>query len=202
MPTHAIEAFKNRHAGKRLFILASGPSLNALDLSPLQRRITMGLNRSVLTFPETYYHCVMDRRLFDLYGEELRRTRQLFTVENRPFGIALRNLAAEGFSWDLADGIFTGYTISYVALQLAVYMGFAEVYYLGLDLRHQSGKTHFFGRDEVSANYEDTEFPKMARMFAHASELLRDHPIKVFNCSPISAIDCFPYMEYEEAVAR
>ncbi len=202
MPPHAIEAFKNRHAGKRLFILASGPSLNDLDLSPLDRRITMGLNRSVLVYPDTYYHCVMDQRLFDLFGDELRKTRQLFTVENRPFGIALKNRAADGFSWDLAEGIFTGYTISYFALQLAVYMGFAEVYYLGLDLRHQSGKTHFFGRDEVSGNHENTEFPKMARMFERAAELLRDHPIKVFNCSTITTIDCFPYMDYEEAVTR
>ena len=197
---HEIEAFKGRHKGKRLFILASGPSLGDVDLSRLDRRITMGLNRSVLVYPETYYHCVMDQRLFELHGDLLKKTRQLFTVEGRPFGIHLKNRAAEGFSWNLTQGIFTGYTIAYFALQLAVYMEFAEVFYLGLDLKHQGRSTHFFGRDEVSSNHENTEFPKMIRMLTQAMELLKECPIKVYNCSPVSTLKCFPFMSYEEAV--
>ena len=195
-----IEAFKGRHKGKRLFILASGPSLGELDLSGLDRRITMGLNRSALVFPNTYYHCVMDQRLFELHGDLLHKTRQLFTVEGRPFGIQLKNLAADGFSWDLKKGIYTGYTIAYFALQLAVYMEFAEVFFLGLDLKHQGRNTHFFGRDEVSANHENTEFPKMEKMLTHASELLREHPIKIYNCSPDSTLTCFPRMSYDKAI--
>jgi len=196
-----IAQFKNRHAGKRLFILASGPSLSSHDLSKLDRRITMGLNRSLLVYPYTYYHCVLDQRLFDMYPEELKKTRQLFTLQDRPFGIRLPNLAAEGFSWDLTEGIHTGYTIAYFALQLAVYMGFAEVYYLGLDLKHDKGKTHFFGRDEVSANHENTEFPKMKRMMDFAAILLKPHPIKVYNCSTNTDLKCFPYKSFDEAVA-
>lgn len=199
---HEIEKFKGLHRGKRLFVLASGPSLNACDLTKLERRITMGLNRSVLVYPETYYHCVMDQRLFDLYGELLGRTRQLFTVEGRPFGIRLKNLAAEGFSWDLAEGIYTGYTIAYFALQLAVYMGFSEVFYLGLDLRHEQGKTHFFGRDEASARHEETEFPKMTKMLRYGAEAIKDRGVRVYNCSPVSDLDCFPFVPYDEAVAR
>lgn len=202
MATHDIETYKGLHRGKRLFILASGPSLNQCDLSQLNRRITMGLNRSVLVYPETYYHCVMDQRLFDLYGDLLQKTRQLFTVEGRPFGIRLKNLAAEGFSWDLAEGIYTGYTIAYFALQLAVYMGFEEVFYVGLDLRHEGRHTHFFGRDEASATHEQTEFPKMAKMLQRAARLLENHPIRIYNCSPISNVDCFPHLPFEEAVRR
>ena len=61
-----IGDFKDLHRGKRLFILCSGPSLNTLDFSKLERRIVMGLNRSFLAVPHTHYHCAMDRRLFDL----------------------------------------------------------------------------------------------------------------------------------------
>ena len=38
-----VSDFKDMHRGKRLFILASGPSLESLDLTPLRRRIVMGL---------------------------------------------------------------------------------------------------------------------------------------------------------------
>jgi hypothetical protein len=198
----SIEKYKGLHRGKRLFILASGPSLGDLDLSQLDRRITMGLNRSVLVYPNTYYHCVMDQRLFDMYGDELHKTRQLFTVEERPFGIKLKNLAADGFSEDLTQGIYTGYTIAYFALQLALYMQFKEVFYLGLDLKNDRGRTHFFGRDEASGNHDQTEYPKMAKMLDYASRRLRKHNITVYNCSPVSTLKCFRQISYEEALRR
>ena len=79
-------------------------------------------------------------------------------------------------------------------------MEFAEVFFLGLDLKHQGRNTHFFGRDEVSANHENTEFPKMEKMLNRAAALLRARPIKIYNCSPISSLTCFPHMSYDEAV--
>ena len=79
-----ISDFKDIHRGKRLFILASGPSLESLDLTPLRRRIVMGLNRSFLAYPDTYYHCAMDGRLFDEYEDLLRKTRYLFILETAP----------------------------------------------------------------------------------------------------------------------
>jgi len=66
MATDDISKFKNLHQGKRLFVLASGPSLSSFDLSKLDRRITMGLNRSFMVYPYTYCHCVRDQRLFDM----------------------------------------------------------------------------------------------------------------------------------------
>lgn len=66
----------------------------------------------------------MDQRLFDELPEVLHQTRYLFTLEGRPGGIPLRLLGSEGFSWDLEQGIYSGYTVSYLALQVAVCMGF------------------------------------------------------------------------------
>lgn len=196
-----IEEFKNIHVGKRLFILASGPSLADLDLSKLQRRMVMGLNRSFLVYPDTHYHCCMDHRLFDLYQVEMKKTRYLFTLQNRPFGIPMNLLGSEGFSHDLKEGIYSGYTISYLALQVAVYMGFSEIFYLGLDLKHRAGNTHFFGKDFHSRNHEDTEFPKMKKMLTKGAEEVAKLGIRVYNCSPETDITCFPYVSYAEAIA-
>ena len=111
-----ISDFKDLHRDKDVFILASGPSLRQMDLTPLRRRIAIGLNRSSLIFPETLYHCTMDERLFADYHEVLRKSRYLFTLENRPFGIPIRLLGSEGFSYDLNEGIYSGYTVTYFAL--------------------------------------------------------------------------------------
>lgn len=195
-----IEDFKNLHRGKTTFIMASGPSIAQMDLSPLERRIVIGLNRSSLVFPDTHYHCTMDERLFVEFKDVLSKSRYLFTLEDRPFGMPIKLLGSEGFSFDLAKGIYSGYTVSFFALQVAVYMGFSRIFYVGLDLKHQPGMTHFFGRDPVSNNHEKTEFPKMLRMLEYAAEVLADTDVRVYNCSPDTSLTCFERVPFEWAL--
>lgn len=197
-----IADFRNVHDGKRVFILASGPSLLQHDLSRLTRRLVMGLNRSVWAYPDAHYHCTMDQRLFDEFPEALGATRYLFTLEGRPFGIPLRLLGSEGFSEDLAEGIYSGYTVSYFALQVAIYMGFREVFFLGLDLCHQADQTHFFGHDFRSRTHVETEFPRMSRMLACGAERAARLGVRVYNCSPTSSLQCFERVTFDEALAR
>ncbi|MFT4579760.1 MAG: hypothetical protein ACI9UO_002607 [Nitrospinales bacterium] len=196
-----ISTFKDLHAGKKLFILASGTSLASHDLSLLKNKIVMGLNRSILVYPEPYYQCVFDHRLFDLYHDGLKKARQLFTLEDRPFGQPIKLLGGDGFSWNLEEGIYSGYTISYFALQLAVYMGFKKIFFLGLDLKHDGPKTHFFGQDPQTINHENTEFPRMMTMLQQGANVLADTGIEVYNCSPISTFNAFPRMDFGDATA-
>ena len=195
-----ISYYKNLHQGKNLFILASGPSLNDLDLSLLKNKIVMGLNRSILVYPTPYYQCVFDYRLFDLYLDSLKSVRQLFTLEGRPLGLPLKLLGGEGFSTDLEEGIYSGYTISYFALQVAVYMGFKRIFFLGLDLKHNGPKTHFFGQDPQTMNHEETEFPRMKKMLDFGAQTLANTDIEVFNCSPTSNLDSFKKLSYLETL--
>ncbi len=199
---HTIAEFKNVHDGKRLFVLASGPSLARIDLSRLQRRIVMGLNRSTWAYTDSHYHCTMDQRLFDECADALKATRYLFTLEGRPFGIPLRLLGAEGFSEDLTEGIYSGYTVSYFALQVAIYLGFKEIFYLGLDLKHDAGKTHFFGDDFRSRNHIETEFPRMRRMLTSGAEQAARLGVSVYNCSPDSTLEGMEQMSFDQALAR
>ncbi len=194
-----IQDFKNIHRDKNLFILASGSSLNDCDLSKLKNKIVMGLNRSFKAYPEPYYHCVMDLRLFEMYNQEFRKARYLFTLEGRPFGVPIKLLGAEGFSFDLEEGIYTGYTICYLAMQLACYMGFKKIFFLGLDLKHEGYNTHFFGHDANTAgtSYEESEFVKMKRMLEQGAKTLRDQGYRVYNCSPVSNLKNFEKVDYE-----
>lgn len=196
-----IVDFNSLHAGRRVFILASGPSLAKVDLGRLSRRMVIGLNRSFLVYPDAHYHCTMDQRLFDEYPHELQRSRYLFTLEGRPFGIPLHLLGSEGFSFDMQKGVYSGYTVSYLALQLAAYMGFKEIFFLGLDLKHAPGQTHFFGWDYHSEKHESTEFPKMGRMLTYGVETLRNAGVSVYNCSPESTLEGLPHFSLDRALA-
>lgn len=202
MALNKIGDFKNLHEGKRLFILSSGPSLAALDLTPLRRRLVMGLNRSAILYPDTNYHCTMDTRIFTEFPDMLKKSRYLFTFEDRPFGIPLKLLGAEGFSFDLAKGIYSGYTVSYFALQVAAYMGFRQIFYLGLDLKNQGDKTHFFGHDFHSRLHDQAEYPRMRKAFAQAVAPLAKLGIEVYNCSPDSTLECFKKVSFAWAIAQ
>lgn len=197
-----IKKFKGLHKSKHVFIIASGTSLNNLDLEPLNRRLTIGLNRSFMAFENSYYHCAFDYRLFEMYPEQLKSSRYLFTLEDRPFGIPLKLLGSKGFSWDLTEGIYSGYTISYFALQLAVYMGFEEIYFLGLDLKNTKQNTHFFGRDFASVDHDKGEYQKMKNSFDEIAPILKMKGISVYNCSPDSELKCFPYVDYNLAIKK
>jgi hypothetical protein len=177
------------------------PSISDIDLAPLGRRLTIGLNRSFLLYPDTTYNCTMDQRLFDEYADQLRKTRYLFTLEGRPWGIPIAMLGANGWNIDLTQGIYSGYTVSYFSLQLAIYMGFVEVVYLGLDLQHSEGKTHFFGADFHSRDHEQTEFPKMTRMMEQGAARAEAMGVKVYNCSPVSNLRGFRRISFEDAIA-
>jgi hypothetical protein len=196
-----ISDYKNLHLGKKLFILASGPSLNDLKLSLLKNKIVMGLNRSILVYPAPYYQCVFDHRLFDLYFDSFKEVRKLFTLEDRPLGLPLKLLGGEGFSTDLEEGIYSGYTISYFALQVAVYMGFKKIFFLGLDLKHSGPKTHFFGQDSQTVNHEQTEFPKMLKMLDFGANFLASMDVEVYNCSLNSTLHSFQKISYLQAIS-
>jgi hypothetical protein len=113
----------------------------------------------------------------------------------------MKLLGSEGFSDDLKSGVYSGYTISYLALQVALYMGFREVVYVGLDLHHKDGKTHFFGNDFHSRNHEDTEFPRMKRMLEFGVKEAAARGVKVFNCSPLSTLEGFTRLSFDAALA-
>ncbi len=193
--------YKNLHEGKNLFILASGPSLEQQDLSLLKNKMVMGLNRSILIYPAPYYQCVFDQRLFELYSDALKKVRRLFTLEDRPWGLPLKLLGGDGFSLDLEKGIYSGYTISYFALQVAVYMGFKKIFYLGLDLQHKGSQTHFFGQDPLTINHEATEFPRMLKMLDYGAAIVAQSGVEVYNCSPTTTLKTFTKMDYLKAVS-
>ena len=131
----------------------------------------------------------------------MRKTRFLFTLQDRPWGLEIPLLGSEGFSEDLSSGIYSGYTIAYFALQIAVYMGFKQIFYLGLDLKNQGSTTHFFGHDFHSRNHDSTEFPRMKRMLEYGIKYLADFDIEVYNCSPVCELDSIPRAPFEWAIS-
>ncbi|MBX3732119.1 MAG: hypothetical protein KF791_05950 [Verrucomicrobiae bacterium] len=152
-----ILALKNRHAGRRAFVLGNGPSLKVADLDRLEQEITFASNKVYLAFDQTAwrptYYSVCDKlvarnnaqtiaatplnRLMsdavrDFFGPDLPATwvRELSVPPGEPDTV-------HPFSDNLLVGHYGGCSIVFNQLQMAYYMGIREVILIGLDFSFQ-----------------------------------------------------------------
>ncbi len=141
-----LREYKNIHRGKRCFIIGNGPSLKQMDLSLLKNEITFGMNRIYMVFQEmgfaTSYYVCMNDLVVEQCAEDIARlqvpkflswrgrqwvnpddnTQYLYTTYTGPH-----------FSSDITGRVWESATVTFVALQLAYYMGFKTVYLIGVD---------------------------------------------------------------------
>ena len=146
-----LEAYQDIHRGKRCFIIGNGPSLRQTDMSLLRGEITFGLNRIYLAFNElgftTSYlvavndlvleQCAQDMSQLPLPKFVTWRARGWFRgggkEEQETIFLDTDFTGEENFCPDATGRIFEGFTVTYVALQLAYFMGCQQVYLVGVD---------------------------------------------------------------------
>jgi hypothetical protein len=143
-----IERLRDRHRGHRCVLMGNGPSLARMDLAPLKDEITFGLNRIYLLFDHlpftpTYYVAVNELVLAQFVDEirALPIPKFLNWNQRRHFApgdpdtcfLKTRLGLADAFGRDLTKPLSSGGTVTYVALQVAYYLGFDEVILIGVD---------------------------------------------------------------------
>ena len=140
-----LAQYEDKHLGQRCIIIGNGPSLNKMDLSFLKNEITFGLNRIYLMFDKwnftpTYFVSV-NPLVLEQSAEKISKIsstkflsfkgQEFFKTKNEI--IFLKSVGTPSFSRDPHGGIWEGHTVTYVAMQLAFYMGFDEVILIGVD---------------------------------------------------------------------
>ena len=140
-------AFKDKHKGQRCVIIGNGPSLNQMDLSFLKNEICFGLNKIYLGFEKwrfipTYYVAV-NRLVIEQNAEDILKIPCPKFLSNRGvpyllpqddiFFIKTNPPPDVPFSSDPTQGLNEGSTVTYIAMQLAYYMGFETVILIGVD---------------------------------------------------------------------
>jgi len=194
--------YRNRLRSRRLFIVASGPSLADVDAARLDGELVMTINDALLKFPRAQYAAIMDARKLHELHLELLDVQGLFTLAGNSYGTEVKLLGTEGFSEDLEQGVYSGYTTAYFALQIAVYMGVREIYYLGLDLGNTEKQSHFFGSRSLQDRDRPEVYAKMRQSFEGVAERLKEMGVAVYNCSRVSTLSCFPHRALDDVLAE
>lgn len=156
---------KDKYKGQRCFVIGNGPSLRKEDLERLKSEITFGVNGVYQVFFETswrptYYVCIdyygyaldhekingieaekkfipIERALAagKIYDEVIYYNRMVNYVDIKQDKI-LRSKEFK-FSENVEEVVFGGQTVLYDVLQFVVYMGFSEIYLLGVDCNYK-----------------------------------------------------------------
>ncbi len=142
-----LRQYENTHQNERCFIIGNGPSLRSTDLSRLLDEFTFGLNRIYLLFPElgftTSYLVSVNDLVLEQCAAEMQalalprfitwRSRFWFKPDPQLIYLDTDFTGPENFCRKLTGRIFEGFTVTYVALQLAFHMGFKEAILVGVD---------------------------------------------------------------------
>ena len=143
-----IRAWKDRFSGQKAVILCNGPSLNAVDFDEMDKHriFTFGLNKINLIFSKTDFrpsvivavnpHVIVQNAGFynettlPLFLDAKARTRIKFRKN-----ICFLHSAevCKKFARDCSISVFQGFSVTYVAMQLAFHMGFKNIALVGCD---------------------------------------------------------------------
>src|SRR3546814_724791 len=174
-----LEYFYNRFKGKRCFIIGNGPSLNKIDLSLLRNEYSFAVNSFYYKTRETGFRptffVVEDSSVIKENKEEIisyeapfkffpsiyrslhpKQPGTYFFRINRGFyEKASPNYAIPRFSTDITKGAFCGQSVTYINLQLAYYMGFTEVFLIGMDFNYEIPASHKRTGDVLLSDTDD-----------------------------------------------
>ena len=141
-----LVALKDTHEGERCIIIGNGPSLKNTDLSKLKGSFTIGMNRFYMAFPDLGFSTSCLLTVNDLVIEQCAQDLRTLTIptfvswRGRKWIEPSPNLHYIHTSYNLphfngnaAGRLWEGATVTFVAMQLAYFLGFKQVVLIGVD---------------------------------------------------------------------
>jgi hypothetical protein len=220
--------FRDMHKGQDCFIIGNGPSLNNMDLSLLNNYHTFGLNKIHLLLDEVGlhldYHVAVNPYVIQQSATEFQSlsctsflsyqaAKHVVTPSDNTYYIAT-SPKPYTFVEEITDSICEGYTVTYVAMQIAYYMGFENVFLIGVDhkftVNGEPNSLEFMEGEDM--NHFSPEYFKNKEWHLpdlEASELSY-HMARffytragrnIFDATEEGLLDVFPKISYEEALS-
>jgi len=234
----ALRTLKDKFKGKRCFIVGNGPSLNKCDLSLLENEYTFGVNgifykTEEMGFKPTFYmvedgHVVDDNlekiNAYDkprykffpsLYKEKIIKTDNtyFFAADLGFYRGNHPSFEIPRFSYDFSEVGYCGQSVTYLNMQLAYYLGFTEVYLIGMDFSYQiretdeaRGATLVSNEDDINhfhpdyfgkgKKWHDPKVHNVAKNYEFAKEQFEKDGRKIYNATIGGKLEIFERVDY------
>ncbi len=233
-----FKSLKGKYAGKRIFIIGNGPSLNMQPLYLLKDEYTMCFNRFPLmneriNWVGNFYTVVDDLVIKDMHDEINKEivpsVNQAFFPDIHPSNVTIKGKLinnAENVLWFYADrsefsdkmpacGI--NKTVVNAGVQIAAWMGFAEIYLIGVDMtfgdqKIKKANSRNWEASENDPNHFDPRYfskgrkyhnPGVAEMLEKFEECRRffdSRNISIYNAGYGGKLEAFPRVKFEEVL--
>ena len=224
-----IKKFADCHHGERCFIIATGPSLSIVDIEKLNNEVTFGMNSICKLFGQTFwrptYYGIQDRQVYEKLEAELIKNfdsdeynDRIFVADelSKYYAIPDRfiqfpyngNYHIYGRDYDdyyvkFSDNayqvVYDGYTITYSLIEIAVYMGFKEIYLLGTDcLYNSSGKNHVVESGFIPRNHYQNAYERLIVGYNGVKKYMDSHDVNIYNATRGGALEVFPRVEFDQ----
>lgn len=214
-----IRSFKDKYYGKRCFIIGGAPSLNEMDLSMLNDEYTFIVNRGYLlkklNLNRSTFHVSTDYGFDKEFKDEIDTnfSKYYISLKNSKHSVKENSIKISAKSWslenkgkffekDAARKLYLGQTVISGVLQLAYYMGFKEIIFIGVDLSFEGKDSdHFYEMSKEESNRSIHHSLKnkkdMYTWLEKSYKYLRDENIKILNASPAkSSLDFMKKVNY------
>lgn len=233
-----LAAYKDKYKGQRCVVIGNGPSLTPQDLDMLKDEITFASNRIYNLYDKTSWRptflCAQDHVVLESIRENLPQVAkeseltilaasayemyQDAGIENLVW-MPLRFIPPKKnryrFSADATQEVVEGLTITYSCMQLAAYMGFTEIYLLGIDHNYSieidkngkivkqdtSVKDYFQGSAETKPG-NPPQVIEMTYAYMSAEPYSRDHGFRIFNATRGGKLEVFERKNFDEVFGK
>ena len=229
-----LKQFKNKYKGQRCFLIGNGPSLNIEDVQKLKNEKTFVVNAFVkamdeISFKPTFYG-IIDGECMDLFGDAIlecgienifftkrhlkkQHYKQLQAINAYEYPqmqtgkriYCFSNIPSD-FSEDITKNVYWGYTVVYSMLQIINYMGFKDVYLLGMDCAYKPGEKCF--KDHRSAEQiskgmyagKNGAVDKFIVAYEKVKEYSLRHEMNIYNATRGGMLEVFQRVDLDEVL--
>ena len=183
----------------RIFILASGPSLDGFNLRKLDNETTLGINYICRYYKPTVL-LFGDLEVYTSHKDIIDAMDCIKVTKDTNPGLpgVYRVPISQTFNGEegLSKGLYTDFLTGFMAISLAIALGFDEIYLLGYDGKFKDGQGHFYSKDfRHRGDGKENIFISSINMYKPFADWYG-----IYNCSPISAIPYFPKIDIDKVL--
>lgn len=231
-----IAELKNKYLNEECFIVGNGPSLTTKDLELLKDKYSFAANMIYSLFDKTvwrptFYVCI-DRDGYKLLGDKLKDIdgKKLFydisakryikqpVSKNLYYMFVDTNFVAipganmhPYVSEDISQKVSDGKTVTFISIQLAIYMGFKKIYLIGVDHNYarkidKNGKVTFDpnqkdyaeGIKDSGLGIQNTDTVEEA--YRQAKKYCETHDVKIYNATRGGKLEVFERVDFDKVM--
>ena len=229
---------KNKYYGKRCFIIGNGPSLTSNDLEQLKDEYCFASNRIFYIYNNTTwrptFYCAQDEDVFKDISDKLDdivpqsentffvnyckkyTPESVISMDNVLFYNARRVAAHKNrkFSQDITRFVDGGGAITYAAMQIAAYLGFKEIYLLGVDHSYAASsfkdgkisesdvKNSYFKGLPTNIKLSKPNTDNTTISYIAARQFADRHNIRIYNATRGGRLEVFERKTLEEVLKK